>query len=373
MTLTQNNENIKMTFKNFVLNGKYPDRCWGCTFEQASYQRNGYFLSGVFEVFAPYYDDGGASYDYQVGVQAESAYVKALNGSAINLAKNGDYVSDKVQSNNRVVNTVKNYLSGSAWGLTRSYDSNYRNSLDNYYYYGNGSLIKGGEFTMYAVQRINDGPYEGGADGLLAWNTNFFKVKSWDESSEFTFGEGSVNGYSPASGENVKGYFGVLKSNPNGGLTTNEQVNGAVYNDFNWYSTIAEAESHGKVAAFYFNNPDLRGFTQEASFGLRFNAVDDFNNIGSIGIFRYKWKFYGDAARTNVYYYGGEAKYNSNSGYQPTIYKDDGTVESYESSENYGETVLIIGELSSVTTIIDIPIYSINSTTIIRLCLIASI
>lgn len=350
MSLTNNKEKITMTFKNYTLNGIFPDRGWGHTQAQSSFKNNGYFAAGNFEIFIPYYDeDGTGDYVYQYAVQVESATTKAMNGRIIEISKGETTINDKQSNNNSASVIINSKVNGSAWGIIRSLNSDGSEPLDKEYNYGNGSVLLGKDFTLFAPYRMYDGPYEGGVDAIIAWNAKTFQIEKLNDNNIIEFKDSSINGYPSASQENIKYYFGIYKSNPSEGITDNTDVNGALYEDFNWFENLEEAKRNGKVSAIYINDPDMIGYTTQRDIKLRFSAIDDIDNINKVGIFRYKWRFYEDKERTKVYYYGGKNNYESNNGYEPTIYNSDGTL-TYEVSENYGESVLVIGEKASVIT-----------------------
>lgn len=347
MFLTQDEENFSVTFKNYTLNGIFPDRSWGSSLKQEAYGKYGFFATSNLEVFIPYYGAGLDVYDYQLAVQAESASTKKTNGEVIEIPKGTTTVADKLATNNRSVVTVKKRVGGSLSGISRAYNSRGNTILDSLYYYGNGALLPGSEFTMYNYYRLGDGPYDGGADALLVWNSDFFAIKPWNNNVLVNIAGSSVNGIPCSSTENLKYYFGVYKANPEGGIGDNTTVNGAQHDDFDWYPTIDEASNHGKVCALYVDDPDLEGFTMQRTLWSRFDTVNSDENVGKVGIFRYKIRAYADEERNTVYYYGGKAKYESNNGYVPASYNPDGTM-TYEASEAYGESILILGEKAGI-------------------------
>ena len=349
MTLVQNNESIKMTFKNYTLNGVFPDRGWKHTTAQSTYARHGIFAVGNFELFVPYYDIDGGDYVYQLAVTVDSADTKSLNGDLIEIQKGTSSINDSFVSNNRAYTIINGELTGSSWGIIRAYNSDGSNSLDNLYNYGNGASVLGKDFTIIAPHRMNDGPYEGGADAIIAWNAKYFQIDKMNDENLIEFVNRSVNGFPCASTDNIKYYFGIYKENPSAGITDNTTANGALYDDFDWYESLTEAKSKGKVSALFVDDPDLVGYTTEREFRLRFKTINNSDNVGKVGIFRFKWRFYADKERTKVFYYGGKEKYESNNGYTPTVYNPDGTVV-YDISEEFGESILILSEKASIVT-----------------------
>ena len=347
MSYTQDIENITITFRNYTLNGTFPDRALGNSFKQEAYGKYGFFATSNFEVFVPHYDAGLDVYDYQLAVQAESASTKKINGEVLEIPKGATTIDDKLTTNNRSVTTIKKRVGGSISGISRAYNARSNVILDSYYYYGNGSLLPGSEFTMYNYYRLGDGPYEGGADALLVWNSDFFAIKPWNNNVLVNITGSSVNGIPCSSTENLKYYFGVYKANPEGGIGDNTTVNGAQHDDFDWYPTIDEASNHGKVCAIYVDDPDLEGFTMQRTLWSRFDTVNSDENVGKVGIFRYKIRAYADEERNTVYYYGGKARYEGNTGYVPASYNPDGTM-THEASEAYGESILILGEKAGI-------------------------
>lgn len=347
MTLVQDNENITMTFKNYTLNGTFPDRGWKHATAQSAFAPYGFFAVGNFELFIPYYDVNGGDYVYQFAVQADSASTKSTSGEIIQIPKGSATINDNVSSNNRASVIVNSNLTGSSWGIIRAYNSDGSSSLDDLYNYGNGASIIGKDFTISAPHRMYDGPYDGGVDALIAWNAKLFQLEKMSDNDIIEFINNTVNGYPCSSTDNIKYYFGIYKANPSQGITDNTTVNGALHDDFDWYESLTEAKSKGKITAIFVDDPDLEGFTTEREFRLRFTTVNSLENVGKVGIFRFKWRFYADEERTKVYYYGGQEKYESNNGYTPTVYNPDGTVE-YEASEEFGESILVLSEKANI-------------------------
>ena len=347
MNLIQNNENLSVSFKNYTLNGIFPDRGWKFAYAQSAFAKYGFFAVGNFEVFIPYYDINGDDYVYQFTVQAESANTKNLKGETIELSKGSSTINDMVISNNSASISMNRNLRGSSWGIVRAYDSNGAASLDNLNDYGNGSAIIGKDFTIVSRYRMNDGPYNGGVDALLAWNSKTFKLEKMNDRNVVEFESSSVNGYPCSDTENLKYYFGIYKENPSEGITDNSTANSALHDDFIWYESKEEAERHGKICAIKVDDPDLEGFTTERAFKLRFSAEDNQDNVGKTGIFRLKWKFYEDEEKTKVFYYGGQDRYYASNGYTPAMYNSNGII-SYEAAEEYGETILIVSEKTNV-------------------------
>ena len=221
MTLTQDEEYITITFDDYVLNGTFPTYTSTATYANIP-STTGYFVASNFELFIPYYDDGNASYLYQLHFDIVEATYSTLTQKNITPEKDSNgRIIDAYQTDNTKASSLINYLTGGAWAIARSYDKNYSTYLDNYYYYGNGSILQGEEFIMLATMRMTNGPYEGGSDGLFSWNAKFFKIKDYNSTNKIGCNSSSVIGLPTYSHENNKFYYGIYKDNPQEGLTTN--------------------------------------------------------------------------------------------------------------------------------------------------------
>ena len=343
VTTAINNDVLSIKFSNYTINGEFPSYYWSSerTQERTIPETTGYFASGNIELFVPYYDDGGASYTYQTNMSLAGYSYKDLSGTLVNAT------NDANSNNNTLNKQLLNYLRGDL-GAYLWCDSINDTDLAMPYWNGNGAVMPGDEFKVYMRTVQGDGPYEGGTDGLLTWNTSIFEpVRCTNNCMELS--SSSDLGLPLKPYNNITLSFGVYKSKADTGTTTVEEINSAVYDDFDWYSTYDEATSHGKISALFIQDFENEGNTEKRNYKVRFKALENDNNIGKTGTFRYKTRYYGDENKTEVFYYGGESTYSSASSYIPTIYNEDGSINTYHSTQNFGNTLMIIGLESGVS------------------------
>ena len=342
-TANLNNNKLVINIENYKIDGKYPTN----TLENgtvAQSNRRGVFGSGNIEFFIPYYNPQNKGSvenqivwkitDVKIGTNNytdsnDSSYLDGINNNTISapLIKRGGTLYSPIRSKNK----------NNVGYLTTTFNSEDGASLidDNF-------IIE-----VWAVGR--SGPYEGGVTELVSWNSNFFELEKYtakevaDPEGMYDINTISDFGLDTPSENNIHVYYGIYKSNPAGGITTNDQANAAIYTDFDWYSTYSEAKTHGKVTAAYCDDPDNRGYGTRRNFRFNIHTLKKISNIGEIGIFRLRTIYYGDANRTDPYYFRGESVYYAPNSYIPSQYNDAGTIISRAAPEELGETILVIG------------------------------
>ena len=344
MTATQTGEYIDVSFKNFKINNVFPEYGFSNIYKVAD--NVGYFASGNFELFMPYYS---TSYEtYYMYVTVESATYKNTSGTTNTIDTIENSIADENTSDNNLYLRFSNGLEGQSSVWQRSLDDD-SNVLDSTYEKGDGSVIIGDTFQIGSYLMVTDGDYLGGTDGIIMWDSSMVNLTQSTNGYWMLIGtRNSIFDYKPGI-ENLRLWFGVYNNSPDIGLTTVEEMNLATYDDFTWYSSYTTAAENGVVTAMYYNDPDYYGNNAVRSYYLRFTMKNDDSIVGKTAIFRYKVKYYGDVERTESYYAGGYTRYFAEDTYVPTIYDGEGNIVSTENEESYGETVLATTNISSLT------------------------
>ena len=338
ITYSLNGQMLSVTNSNYLLNGHFPYQNISHDSDYNQWGENyGYFVADVVELFIPYYDDGNASYNYQLRIQLDSVETTDYSGNTV--------TEDKIITNNGFSKAMRNQLGGELWAPMYTPGLKYR------WYTSDASQIVGYDFYSHHELRAMDGPYLGGMDNLVVWSSDFFDLNYLSGETYYTFGYWSLNGIhdnDPHENRVVK--YGVSKTYPSEGLTDRLEINNAVYDDFTWYDTVAEAQQGGRrVAALYYSDPSFRGESQYVNFDFGLKMLDRRNNIGKVGIIRHKPRVFPDAERTQVMYYGGECNYDGSCVvYHATEYNKYGEIIAGATDHVYGESVLVLGLKSGI-------------------------
>ena len=340
---------FNVSFENYKFDGQYPKT--NLNSKAISYTaREGVFGVANVELYVPYYNpENKPSVDNQINLSIGKVEIEDDN---VTLGDGTNY-SDGMINNTISINLIKR--SGNLYCPLRvRKKTSVAAFLSTYYYTEDAASLVDDEFIIEPWTRAADGPYYGGMDNLITWNTNFFELRNYtlrtvtDPESMFDVYTKSGFGFDLYSEENVTVHYGISKTNPSQGLTTNDSANAAKYEDFNWYSTYAAAQGHGVVAALYVSDPDNYGYGIVRYVRFKFHTKNNPDNIGKVGIFRNRTRYYGDTARTEKYYYRGETVYNSTNGFVPSTYDEGGNITSVGAPEELGESILVIGVKANV-------------------------
>ena len=251
-----NNNIITIKNKDYFLNTSIPSE--------------GVILYDGFEMFFPRYDEGNGNYEYKI----------VFDGIDVTDYKNDDE-KEAFTATPQAQVTFNSTVEGNINYVMEN--DRFEDSDDILIMSASGSRKE----TSYITLTVNSGPYLGGADTLLTWDCSlgrFYSIR---------------NRYSNNNYQTAVTRYGVLKSNPQNGLVGDAAVNAAVYEDFDWYETETEANSHGIISAIYDDYRDLIGFGASEYLYLTLSPVQVEENIGKSGIIRRKTRLYRDAARTD--------------------------------------------------------------------------
>ena len=284
------------------------------------------FANAGFELFVPYYEpDGEARYEYKI-VFTDN-YLKVQDEEGNEFEKN---------PNTDLTFTYKNYLEGII-----SYDIYGFTTMSEYDEYETHFLKSDISSQFRSVINAIDGPYLGGFDRLTTWNSSLANLS---KNSRTYVDYNTYNTSTPMpSLDAIIIKYGIYKNNPQAGLTTNELVNQTVFEDFDWYDTIEEAEEHGTITAIKTSEPEYRGNDMPSYLWLYLTAIDNPNNIGKIGIVRHKIIFYEDEARTKEFRIGFDNNYSASS------WNSTHTGFSYGQPEKIGESFVVTDLFTNIS------------------------
>ena len=263
------------------------------------YIGSSYVISNGFQIFVPEYKpDPNADYEYQITI-------KTVNLSYID--QTGEEVTVTTPISSQAVtlrdpayqpNATGNYsLSVTAYSSGTVYNSN------DIAVFPAGTRLK-----LYADVSSSEGNYKGGLERLCKLDTTNVKLSPYSSTTDIYTTYTTKTGYTSPTQANVVKKIGVLKANPEVGLRTDEQINNATYDDFDWYSSIAEAQEHGEPTAFYTNEPDYEGVVSSyLDFYIEGRVAADV--IGYNGMVKCQTNLYADEERTIVYKKGYDQDY----------------------------------------------------------------
>ena len=277
-------------------------------------------VSDEFDLFVPWYEPTeGGRYQYQVVVRN--------NGLTCRDSENNEYNST---DSDVVTFTFHNYMTGNIeYGFYATSGS--RPFSDTVFIPLNNNIL----FESYVS--AEDGPYEGGLQRLIVWNS---AVAEANYSSYYPDIDHSDNSYDGDL------YLGVYKADPWHGVTTDEEVNAATFDDFEWYSKYDYIllKEKGIIAAYKSDEDryEWNGYGNTSwLWDIRLKAKDDINLIGQKGIIRQKIYVYEDTARKIVHEIG------TNTDYISSTIKEDGTGLSRQAAPSaLGETYYIGSSMS---------------------------
>lgn len=344
-----NNNVMQVSFDGYQFDGNYPTKNLnsGSSFSE----REGVFGSANVEVFVPYCNpENRSSVENQITFEIQKVSIE----NEYNLGENEEY-HDGINNDSAVINlTEKLSISNIVSPLRARTKNSVSTYLSSAFNSEDASSLLGDSFIIETWSRASDGPYYGGADNLISWNSSFFELQKYtyrtvlDPESMYDTLIRNELGFDTIPVESVNAFYGIYKDNPEGGLTTNSLANAAKYEDFDWYSTYAEASQHGTVTSFYSEDYDNIGNANRRTYRLKFKTKNNSENIGQVGIFRYRNRFFGDLEKADVYYYRGQTSYNSTNAFLPTVYDTDGNITRVGAPEALGESILILGAKTGI-------------------------
>lgn len=342
MMASLENDYLTLSFENYIATGPYPT--YGVDEVSSLESNHAYFISSNFLFFIPYFDSESNEYNYQLrAVVDEISYYDSSGNFGKIDSNEATSVKDFKASDNITTHSFYSYLPGGAWTRAEAVNVSASNSLSGAdtlsqpYYSGNGSIMSGQDYLMRLYSRVLYGPYEGGMVNMLTWNPSLTTIKKINENSWYRIGNASTNGSAIPPSDQVKIYFGVYKANPTLGTQTDLEINNALFDDFDWYLDYSEALEHGAVCSVRIDDSQYRGNNVQRWYFLRFTASSEDDDINKIIYYRYRLRYFADAAREKLY------TYSENLVFRGTIYDNDGNIINTKSHTDLGESIKIIG------------------------------
>ena len=290
-----------------------------------------------FEFFVPWYEpEEGHRYQYRITIYDNELQVQNHDGV------DQDPTDPKRSISFTFYNTLSGVFSYELYGDSFIYEPNSTSSTYQYDYSEMKSLAMGKRRDFYSYITSSDGPYEGGLERLIVWNSESVELSTY-KLPYYSYSNSGIYS-SPKSSDNTMKY-GIYKADREHGVLTNDLVNSATFDDFDWYDTVEDATSHGKITAIWSDEPTWHGYKCAAYIYIYLKPIDDINNVGKSGIIRHKITVYADAERTIKYQIG----YKASDDYVAAVINDAGTgLKSNASPYAIGETYFITGIILNI-------------------------
>ncbi|MDO4283590.1 MAG: Cna B-type domain-containing protein, partial [Clostridia bacterium] len=329
---------ISIKFDDFNIDGYFQSLDNGITIN------NAYFVVGQLEIFAPNYDNNSdTAYEYQVNASFQGAELNTRTKGEIDIAYQDGTLQDKDQNNNSISWINRKGINGSAKYEPAIYflSQSWIGTLD-------GFCISGRD-TICRSSLIVDGCLNGGAERLIVWRSDVLEIEKYSATNDIYIqleNDQRNPGFPIFSRENIEFKYGVYKKNIVSGITTDELVEKADMDDFEWYDTLEEAKENGRITAFYFDDPDYLGYKIYRQFDLRFKVTSDQEYLYNNYPVRQKIIGYSDKERSIK----EQISYTPN--YIKTTY-NNGSLQIYGSNTSLGTDLLILPYHATVLISVD--------------------
>ena len=298
-----NNNVIEFTMDNIKFPGqKYEDIDYG----NNEYLANIPIVSEMFELFIPYYLLDDNDYNYKIEVEI----LEFKNDSEKNINLDGNLNNNKTEINFNYIKNIEELI-------------NMNTSKSPY----ETSVVMGTSTYTSCDLNVNYGPFEGGEERLISWDSTLIDYSSVKILS---------------ASEKTKIKYGIYKANPQKGLNSVEEVNEATLESFNWYDDIEEAKKGGVITSLNIYDSEYKGNNKTNSYYVYLKPKLNANNFLKTYIVRQKAYLYFDEDKKNIISVGDDNNANS---YIPNKY-ENGILVSPESPSEIGETHLISGNYS---------------------------
>lgn len=336
MSVSLNKDITTISFVDYELDGKYPTNHTHSTDNVINFPGNiGYFATGNIQMFVPYYaplDD--VAYNYSYNIKLKSIKYNDSNGKT--------YELDGLASSNK--NNDEIGIGFSKYGLKGSFyvQTMLQNNSVTPYDGLSSSTLGGFIYPVFTLMPV-DGPYEGGAERIIKWNSKYFTLNKQDK-EWFKIECNSEIGFACPSTDTISIKYGVFKNNLEEGITDDALVNSLNKDSFDWYDTFEEANSKGKVTALLGFDSEVVGNRVHRRIKIKLGVTNDEKLIGTVGTIVHRTTIYGDKDKSLVY------TPHSDVNYIETQYNEDGNVMKNHSPSTVGTSVLILGAKTNITS-----------------------
>ncbi|MDO4283679.1 MAG: Cna B-type domain-containing protein, partial [Clostridia bacterium] len=337
-----NNDILNIKFDDYVINGRFP---------KTQDNKQGVFNVGQIEIFAPLYDEeSDINYQYQVNVKTVSASYNTLTQNNQSIEYVDDILQDKVLHDNQLVWT--NEKGNGKGGYINTINAVYPTSnIVGYSPYninlGDAFIVSGQNFWYEGRVALSNVVCYGGQERIILWRADAFKLEDYNNEKTVYIYNGGNGVFPRPSFDNVIYKYGVYKGNDENILNSDELIEEADFEDFDWYDTIEEIEFSGNVvSSVYINDPDHLGYDTYRNVVLKFRATNDKEYLYTNYPIRQKVKAYRDEERNDCIL-GGYTEYLN------TEYNEYGEIENGHIGYNLGQNLLIIPYNTTVTTSVE--------------------
>jgi uncharacterized repeat protein (TIGR01451 family) len=274
MNYTQNIDKVELTNENYWVKGTFSS-----DYDQV-------FIDGL-ELFVPYYKNGDNDYDYKIEIKAVHVNIPNDDGTEFNQDETASY---SLILKNRAKGKYTIALTGPT------------------YVYDNTEHPMGRVYRYTSKVATSDGPYEGGLERLLTFDSNLLEIEPDNNNMCISYSYEGIYDNRPPK-DNIQFKYGIYKNNNGAGISDDAIINTAEREDFDWYDTKAEAMEHGVISAALILEPDFRGNQVSSSLTIPIIPVNNAENINKLGIIKQKAYLYADAERTIEYEEGANETY----------------------------------------------------------------
>ncbi|MDO4283686.1 MAG: hypothetical protein Q4D02_08640, partial [Clostridia bacterium] len=324
-----NGNTITINFDDYKIDGYFQSHDGGKTISHA------FFVAGQLEIFAPNYDnESEKNYNYQVVINLNNADISTRYKGTVNIENAGGIVQDVNTLNNRLIWTHSKSIAGMSIGSLVTTSQPYQKN-------GNYSATIGSNYKVWGGVTLSKNVLYGGCKRIFTWRSDVLKLKDYSVSSR------SLNGFPIPSLDNIMVKYGVYKEDNGNGIENDELVEKLNFDDFEWYNTLAEAESNGIVSALDFDDPDHIGYDIQRGVTLFFEVSSDEKYLNDNYPVREKIVGYYDKNRTNSI----KSAYSPQ--YRKTEYDNNGELLNAASNNSLGVDILVIPYQTSVITSVD--------------------
>lgn len=341
VTASLSGSTLSVNFKDYKVGNSFPIYPSNHVSIDDFNRENAFFLSGIVELFVPFYGDQTTDNSYYLEITADSAEYTLSDGSTGVINSNGTSIADKDTTDNVYQLDFDNYLNYAYIYSMYTYTPQWENLETTGKHYGDASVQIGSNFNVTYTHGMMDGEFEGGMSTLIAWDASMIGIRAINGTTWYYVSTSSYTDYLPET-DNITVTYGIYKDNAANGLTTLDEINAAIYSDFTWYSTYDEAAANGVVTAIYIDDPDMKGNQASRRYNTYYTLLNKPEKVGKTAVIRGKVYAYEDAERTT------RASYRT-SAYYPTTYDEKGRITSYENDWGLGKTILATSNTSSVT------------------------
>lgn len=347
-TVNFNSNKFSVSIKNYVLNGTFPTRNGWNTGDLS--KKTGYFSILATQFFSPVYRPNPShSYDYTISYTLKNVRYGDINNNRYSLSYNDSSVKDAVTTNNSI-----------AYGFSTRVGGSFSHTMAPLIWEFPSTHMKRAiyneqEFTVESYQVITR-DYPSGTDHFITWDNRKLELEPIDgDKYIYIRSNGNIYGFQSLDTSTIITKFGVYKNDRVNGPTSSTNRNKAYLEDYDWYNSYEDAKRTGNITALYMRYVGNVTKGNNVVTRYKFLAHVTPSDIGNTTYIVSKGRAFeslsgstviNDIIYTNEYSEG----LHSETYFSPTQYNSLGDVITYETPPEHGETYLMIGYMTSVTT-----------------------